>query len=138
MRNTKAAIAKSYSSTHLDLIDTYVNLDNNNKLQKLHNTYWRNCHGFLFNYIHNKHATCMFMAYAPILPLVSFWQHSIHKNSTNHIRAGGPGDNSIPQQMVISQNCANTKQYSPNCYALSEYSSTAYTRGYQKVRRLVL
>ena len=46
--------------------------------------------------IHNKHATCMFMAYAPILPLVSFWQHSIHKNSTNHIWAGGPGDNSIP------------------------------------------
>ena len=65
-------------------------------MPKLLNTYWRNCHGFLFNYIHNKHATCMFMAYAPILPLVSFWQHSIHKNSTNHIRAGGPGDNSIP------------------------------------------
>ena len=46
--------------------------------------------------IHNKHATCMFMANAPILPLVSFWQHIIHKNSRNHIRAGGPGDNSIP------------------------------------------
>ena len=26
---------------------------------------------------------------------------------TNHIRAGGAGDNSIPQQMVIRQNCAN-------------------------------
>ena len=95
MRNTKDTIAKWY----LDLIDTYVNLDNldnHNKLQKLHNTYWRNCHGFLFNYIYDKYATCMFMAYAPIIPLVSFWQHSIHKNSTNHIRAGGPGDNSIP------------------------------------------
>ena len=35
-------------------------------------------------------------------------QHSQIIHSTNHIRAGGPGDNSIPQQMVICQNCANT------------------------------
>ena len=34
--------------------------------------------GFYSNNIHSKHATRMFMAYAPILPLVSFWQHSIH------------------------------------------------------------
>ena len=38
----------------------------------------------------------MFMAYAPILPLVSFRQHSIHIKK-NDIRARGPGDNGIPQ-----------------------------------------
>ena len=123
MRNTKAAIAKWYSSPHLDVTDTSVNLDNHNKLQKLHNTYWRNCHGFLFNYIHNKHATCMFMGYAQILPLVSFWQHSIHKNSTNHIRAGGPGDNGIPPVMVISQKCAIwiSPKWNPTAITAAEF-----------------
>ena len=47
-------------------------------MQKLHNTYWRNCHGFYSNYIHSKHDTRMFMVNAPILPLVSFWQHNVH------------------------------------------------------------
>lgn len=37
--------------------------------------------------------------------------HSQIIHSTNHIRAGGPGDNSIPQQMVICQNCANWISY---------------------------
>ena len=44
---------------------------------------------------------------SPISPLVSFCQHNIHKNSTNHIRARWPGDNSITQQVVICKNCDN-------------------------------
>ena len=75
-------------------------------MQKVHNTYWRNCHGFYSNYIHSKHATRMFMAYAPILPLVSFWQHSIHIQKT--ISELGDLETTVsPQQMVICQNCAN-------------------------------
>ena len=27
-----------------------LNIDNHNKLQKLHNTYWQICHGFLFSF----------------------------------------------------------------------------------------
>ena len=75
-------------------------------MQKLHNTYWRNCHGFYSNYIHSKHDTRMFMVNAPILPLVSFWQHNVHffKNPN---QGWGPGNNSTPKQMVICQNRAN-------------------------------
>ena len=86
-------------------------------MQKLHNTYWRNCHGFYSNYIHSKHATRMFIIFTVTMPLACSWpmRRSYHLQAfgsieftfTNHIRAGGPGDNSIPQQMVICQNCAN-------------------------------
>ena len=64
-------------------------------MQKLHNTYWRNCHGFYSNYIHSKHDTRMFMANTPILPRVSYWQHIIHIQ-INQIRAGNLETTVIP------------------------------------------
>ena len=69
-------------------------------MQKLQNTKWRNCHGFYSNYIHSKHATCMFMAYTPILPLISFWQHSIYIQKS--ISELGDLETTVsPHQMVV-------------------------------------
>lgn len=51
-----------------------------------------------------QHATRIAILYVPILPLVRLRQHSIHKISIQQIRAGGPGDNIIPQQTVVYQN----------------------------------
>ena len=68
----------------------------------------------------------MSMAYSPILPLVNFGSIAFTKIQQTMSELEGLETTVSPQQMVISQNCANTKQYCPNCYALSEYSSTAY------------
>ena len=98
-------------------------------MQKLQNTYWWNYHVFYSNNIHNKHADRMFMAYAPILPLVSIWQHSIHIHKAYH--SWGTWRQQFPpplQQMIICQNCTNaisillitTTNIRPY------YSSTAY------------
>lgn len=53
-----------------------------------------------------QHATRIVILYVPILPLVRFWQHSIHKISIQQTvsELGGPGDNIIPQQTVVYQN----------------------------------
>ena len=81
-------------------------------MQNTYNTYWWNCHGFYSNYIQSKHATRMFITFTINMPLVCSWpmRRSYHLLAfgiiaftfTNHI-----GDNSIPQLMVICQNCAN-------------------------------
>ena len=52
--------------------------------------------------------TCMFMAYALIIPLIRFWQHSIYIQKP--YQSWGAWRQQYPpskQQMVISQNCAN-------------------------------
>ena len=79
IRYTKKLMVKDVHRPSVQLLYTIITRLN---MQKIHNTYWRNCHCFYSNYIHSKHATRMFMAYAPILPLVSFWQHSIHIQKT--------------------------------------------------------
>ena len=94
-------------------------------MQNLQNTYLRNYHGFNWNYIHSKYATRMFMAYAPILQLVSFGQHSIYIQKT--ISELGDLETTVsPKQMVICQNCTNANSIITITNIRPQYSSTAY------------